>query len=350
MALEGSLSDFGLADILQLIYFQRKTGVLTLDGRMDRVRLLFIEGSITGAESKKRQEDNRLGKILLKKEYFTEADLQAALQEHEKTGARLGNILLKRELVGKEILMEILKSQITETVIQLFGWKQGTYEFLSQGVPQDKELPCFIDTQYLLMEGLRIIDEWSVIKGKITLDTIFAKKTEAPSDLTEDEKAVFGLVDGDNDVSTIIDLSGRDNFSVSKTLLALADRGIIEAVDQAPVLAEEPVAATRKSSNLMNYLTPAAIFLSLVLSLVVMLADRREVFRKFTAAEKIEDLRFRIETYRLEHPSYPETLEEVIPHTEDPWGRPYIYRAEVNSFVLMSAGPDGKEATPDDIY
>ena len=35
MALEGSLREFGLADILQLLYFQRKTGVLVLEGRMD---------------------------------------------------------------------------------------------------------------------------------------------------------------------------------------------------------------------------------------------------------------------------------------------------------------------------
>ena len=64
MALEGSLKDFGLADILQLIFFQRKTGVLTLEGRLDKVRLLFIDGNIVGAESKRRMEANRLGKVL----------------------------------------------------------------------------------------------------------------------------------------------------------------------------------------------------------------------------------------------------------------------------------------------
>ena len=53
MALEGSLRDFGLADILQLIFFQRKTGALVLESRIDRVRLLFVEGNIVGAESRK---------------------------------------------------------------------------------------------------------------------------------------------------------------------------------------------------------------------------------------------------------------------------------------------------------
>ena len=79
MALEGSLRDFGLADILQLIFFQRKTGVLTIEGKMDKVRLLFIEGNITGAESKRRLEANRLGKVLVKKGFLEEKDLQAGI-------------------------------------------------------------------------------------------------------------------------------------------------------------------------------------------------------------------------------------------------------------------------------
>ena len=66
MSLEGSLKEFGLADILQLLYLQRKTGVLTLEGRMDRVRLMFYEGNIISAETRRKVEANRFGKLLLK--------------------------------------------------------------------------------------------------------------------------------------------------------------------------------------------------------------------------------------------------------------------------------------------
>jgi hypothetical protein len=349
MALEGSLTDFGLADILQLIYFQRKTGVLTLEGRMDRVKLTFIDGCITGAESRKRFDYNRIGKILLKKGYIKDTELQTALDEQQRTGIKLGHILLQKELVEKEILTDILKSQTTETVIQLFGWKHGSYEFTSQGVPQDRDLAFSLDTQHLLMEGLRIIDEWSVIKGKITLDMLFTKNTESPGYLTEDEKNVFSYVDGENDVSTIIDLSGKDNFSVSKTLLGLMEKGFIAAGREMPAVAEETVAPARRPSHLMHCLTLAMILLSLVVSLLMMLAGKENVFRNFRAAEQIGDLRFRIETYRLEHSTYPETL-DLISREHDPWGRPYLYRASGDMFSLISLGPDGQEGTPDDIY
>ncbi len=349
MALEGSLSDFGLADILQLIYFQRKTGVLTLDGRMDRVKLFFIEGNISGAESKRRVDDNRLGKILLKKGLVKEEELQMALAEHKKTGEKLGNILVSREIVEKETVTEIVNSQITETVIQLFSWKEGTYEFKSERVSQDKELSFSLDTQHLLMEGLRIVDEWSMIKGKISLDMVLTRKEEAPGDLTVEEEAILRYVDGENDVSTVIDLSGRDNFEVSKTLLGLMERGVIESAEAPPVVAKIETVEVRKRMPFLNILVPVAVCISLVLSFSVMATGKDSPSRQFRAAGTVEDLRYRIESYKIEHSTYPASL-DLISHAKDPWGRPYEYKVSNGFFSLRSAGPDGEYGTADDLY
>jgi hypothetical protein len=349
MALEGSLTDFGLADILQLIYFQKKTGVLTLEGKMDRVRLLFIEGNISGAESKRRIEDNRLGKILVKRGLMTDDDLSSILEEQRSTGSRFAHLAIRRNLVEKAVIQEILQGQITETVIQLFGWKQGTYEFASQGVPRDKELDFTVDTQHLLMEGLRIVDEWSLIKGKITLDTVFRRKTQSPPELTGEEAEIFRYVDGENDVSTIIDLSAMDNFQVSKTLLALMEKEIIEAVAAAPVVHAEKALVEKRRSGIMAVLLPAVLIGAAVLSLSAFLTTRHSPYRVMKAAEQIEELRFRIEAYRIEHSSYPQSL-SVISEAKDPWGRPYLYRIAENAFLLESAGPDGIPDTKDDVY
>jgi len=83
-------------------------------------------------------EDNRLGKILLKKGFIREDDLQAVLEEQRGSGARLGTVLIQRKLVEKEKIQDIINAQITEIVLQLFGWKQGTYEFAAQGVPRTR--------------------------------------------------------------------------------------------------------------------------------------------------------------------------------------------------------------------
>ncbi len=349
MALEGSLKDFGLADILQLIYFQRKTGILTLDGRMDKVRLLFIDGNISGAESKRRIDDNRLGKILLKKGHIKDADLKTALEDQQTSGNKLGNILVQKNLADREIIRSILESQITETVIQIFEWKHGSYEFTSQGVPQDKEFPFSIDTQHLLMEGLRIVDEWSLIKGKLTLDTVFAKKADAHADLSDYESEILSFVDGENDVSTIIDLSSGDNFEVSKTLLSLMEKGMVEVAEAAPVVTERRSVTVKRPSVRLTYLPAAAVVFSVLLSFTAVFLQQGSILRTLKASETIDDIRFRVEVYHQQHAEYPNALDLIYSGT-DPWGKPYIYSVSDNSYFIASAGADGQEGTGDDVY
>ncbi|MET0405181.1 MAG: DUF4388 domain-containing protein, partial [Cystobacter sp.] len=54
MALTGTLKDFGIADILQLIGQQQKTGVLALTHKDDSVHVAFKDGNIVKAESAHR--------------------------------------------------------------------------------------------------------------------------------------------------------------------------------------------------------------------------------------------------------------------------------------------------------
>ncbi|MEW6067936.1 MAG: DUF4388 domain-containing protein [Nitrospirota bacterium] len=354
MALEGSLKDFGLADIFQLIYFQKKTGILALDGKLDRIRLSFIEGNITGAESRRRIESNRLGKVLVKKGLLEEQTLQAILEEQSSSNVKLGNILIKKGLVDKEKIQEILRGQIQETVVQLFSWKQGAYEFTPQAVPTDKELPISLDTQHLLMEGLRIVDEWTDVEGKITLDTVFRKKTEESVPvLTEEENEILSFIDGENDVSTIVDLSEKDDFEVSKILVRLMEKGVVEKKEVAPVLTEVPPVEAKKATFPYGFLIVIAIVLSLFLSLFPLLRSSANIFKQFTASfiasRDINALRLKIEAYKFQHGAYPENI-DLISKNLDPWGNPYIYKQDEYTFMVISRGADGKEGTSDDIY
>lgn len=349
MALEGSLRDFGLADILQLIFFQRKTGVLVLESRIDRVRLLFVEGNIVGAESRKRIEANRLGKVLVMKGILEEKDLQSVLDEQSRTNIKLGNILLRKGLVEKEIIQEVITGQIKETLVQIFSWKQGTYEFTPQEVPVDKELHIFLDTQHLLMEGLRIVDEWSFIEGKLTLDTVFTKTGSYIAELTEEEKDILSLVDGENDVSTIIDITAKDDFVLSKTLVSLMDKGAIEKKEVAPVVTAITHEKIKKPMAPYHFMALLAIVIAVIISLFPVFSSSADLFRGFIASETMSDLRFQIERYKFGHGSYPEKL-DLISRSVDPWGRPYMYKQNDYTYVIFSTGSDGIEGTKDDIY
>ena len=373
MALEGTLKEFGLTDILQLIYYQRKTGVLTVEAGFDRIRIFFYEGNIVFVESSKRAE-SRMGKLLLKKGLIKSGQLEGALAQQKLTGAKLGNTLVRMGAISADVLKETLIHQFTELISYLFTWKQGRYEFKPQGIPIDKDVPISLDTQHILMEGLRILDEWSQVGGKITLESIFVKTQgasaadqpappgEAETDqsetepLSETEKQIYDLVDGDNDVSAIASISGMDSFMISKALLDLYEKGLIEKKGAAENVFSPPAESaggekTRKGR--LPALLPEALLVALFLiSMAVFYMGylASPVFSKsYQASEEIDRLRFLAETYKVENSRYPASLEHVGNAT-DPWGNPYVYKVTDTGYTLFSAGPDGTPGTSDDIY
>jgi hypothetical protein len=344
MALEGSLKEFNLADILQLVYFQKKTGVLLLIGRADRVRLQFHEGNIVGAESRKRDTADRLGNILLRRGLISTDDLNAAIEKHRQEGGKLGSVLVKEGFVSKELIQEVLQFQITETMSQLFGWKEGRYDFTPKGIPIDKELGVSLDTQHFLMEGLRLVDEWSEIKDRISIETVFEKTGREAAELTMDEKTILDLVDGQSDVGTISDISGTDSFSVSTALLSLQEKGAVK-LPAVKVKASEPEKPEKGPVPKLSFILTASFALALLVSLFFSAMGTWKLVKPFSASEKIDMLRYEVMTHFKEKGKYPDSMDYV-----DPWGNPYLYRADMKGFTIMSAGPDGKPGTVDDIY
>jgi hypothetical protein len=348
MALEGFLQEFGLADILQLIYFQKKTGVLNIEGKIDSIELSFINGNVAGLKSQRRLENNRLGKILIKKGLIHQGDLDSAIEEQKVEGLRVGGYFVKQGLVTKEALLEIVQEQIIEAIVQIFTWKEGRYEFIPQGVPVDKHLPIYLDTQHLLMDGLRIVDEWTLVEGKLDLNTVFKQVGEPETDALSDiEKEVLGLVGDDRDVISIINSSDSSDFETAKAIMSLQDKGIIEPV------ALKPLSEFRVGAKTLANPFYIAIYGVLIFVFIFMFKGSYDTFRSVSETKmrfNIERLKNDIDKYSVMKGHYPKSLEVITKGERDLWDRPYIYRVTESGFTLFSTGPDGVEGTDDDVY
>lgn len=352
MALEGALKDFGLADILQLIYFQKKSGALNLNGRTDQVQIVFHEGNVLSAETKKKKqlEETRIEKLLVKKGLLKESDLESVLMEQKNSGVRVWDILLNRKLVEKDVLMPMLSAQVTETVVQLFSWKEGIYKFEQQAVVAGADMPIALDTQQLLMDGLRVIDEWSQVTGRIAPDTVFRATPKKGVELTSYEEGILKFLDGENDVRLIIDLSGIDDLHASKAFESLTKKGVISPVSVAPVAAATEAAPdVEKKSSMFRNISIAVVLAALVLSVIVLAFDKSDAFKKMRTIKKIDGLKFQAEAHKYRNGSYPDRLDQ-IGEVNDEWGRPYTYKKENGVIVITSAGPDGIAGTKDDLY
>ncbi|HET7434700.1 MAG TPA: DUF4388 domain-containing protein [Thermoanaerobaculia bacterium] len=401
MALEGTLRDFSLADIFQLIGLQRKTGVLTLRGKDDTVTVTFLDGKVVGADSLNRRLENRLGTVLIRTGVLTQDQLNRALEIQRETLQRLGFILTHYGIISQESLREAIQLQIMQIVYRLFRWKDGDYHFSQETtIEYDRDNVTPITAESILMEGARMIDEWPIIEKRIrSYDMVFRKKltdqeivvvgadeadeidfdADAPrgrrkaaaSDkirISQEEKSIYDLVDGTVTVGDIVEVARLSEFDTNKALYELLTRDLIEEVrgqsaaaviEQATPVDEGEVAETPVPLPLVIVLVALALA-SLVTSFknplngLAALTRRTSTVtetRKSISLQRIEAIGQAIEKYNGVNGHLPQRLQDLAPFyiapslLEDPWGNPYKYLQSTERYLVIGFTSDGKADT-----
>lgn len=401
MALEGTLRDFSLADIFQLIGLQRKTGVLTLRSKDDTVTVTFLDGKVVGADSLNRRLENRLGTVLMRTGFLTQDQLNRALEIQKETLQRLGFILTHYGIISAESLKEAINLQIMQVVYRLFRWKDGDYHFSQETtIEYDRDNVTPISAESILMEGARMIDEWPIIEKRIrSYDMVFRKKltdqeivvvgadeadeidfdgTRAKKKkgglseqirISQEEKAIYDMVDGTMTVGDIVEASRVAEFDTNKALYELLTRDLIEEVKGAS--AAQVVEQTTPMDDTEVAETPVPLPLVLLLvalalaSLVTSFKNPLNGFhpltggpsmigetRKAISMQRIEAIGQAIEKYNVVHGRMPQQLTDVAPHyvsaslLHDPWGNAYKYLQRPERYLVIGFTSDGK-ADPD---
>jgi hypothetical protein len=403
MALEGTLRDFSLADILQLIGLQRKTGVLTLRGREDTVTVTFLDGKVVGADSLDRRLENRLGSVLIRTGYLTQDQLNRALEIQRETLQRLGFILTHYGIISADSLREAIQLQITQIVYRLFRWHDGDYHFSQETtIEYDRDNVTPISAESILMEGARMIDEWPIIEKRIrSYDMVFRKKltdqeiivvgaddadeidfdgtasrrrkgslTESIR-ITAEENLIYGMVDGTMTVGEIVEVSRLPEFDTNKALYELLTRDLIEEVRGATATAVLSQATPVDESEVAETPVPLPLVLILVVlaiaSLVTSVRNPLNRFRPLTGGlsvldetrkaislQRVQAIGNAIEKFADTQGRLPTELSELAPHyigaalLRDPWGNAYKYFQPANSYLVIGFSADGRPDT--DLY
>jgi len=291
MALEGTIKDFGLPDIFQLIGLQRKTGTLTLTNEKETVTVGFENGMVVSADSDSKRLEDRLGNVLVKQGKISRERLEEALSTQKQTLQRLGHILATSEFITGKDLKDALQVQVAQIVFKVFRWRDGHYSFApAETVDYDRENFVPMSADFILMEGIRMVDEWPIIEKKIpSFDIVFRaavdsgmievgagggddvlpglaepKRSAASSSskirLTPDEERIFRRVDGTRTVQAIIDATGMGEFEVCRTLYDFLNRNII-----VPAGRSEARAAVAEEEGGIASATPGYVVVALVI-------------------------------------------------------------------------------------
>jgi tetratricopeptide (TPR) repeat protein len=234
MAIKGSLKEASLPDVIQLLFLGRRTGCLALADRHNFGTIYLDEGQIVYASIVNRRD--RLGDILMRSGRISPEQLQEAIDaQTDDREHKLGEILVGQGRLSRAELEGYMRLQIEEAVYFLFTWTSGTFNFEAGVRPEREDFLVRISPEYLLLEGARRVDEWSLVEKKIpSFDLIFSVDQqhigESAPELSPEQKRILPLVDGTRDVHQLIEESGMAEFDVGKALFGLITAGFAHRV------------------------------------------------------------------------------------------------------------------------
>lgn len=228
--LEGTLDEFSIPDIFQLLALTKKSGSLRVSGTTEG-RVFFRQGEVYFALSDARRMP--LGARLVGAGLVTDEHLQAALEaDAGSSGASLGEVLVRDGGIDEAVLDAIVREQVQDAVFELMRLPSGTFKFDPAESAEPAAVGLTLDPGQLVLEGTRRLAEWQSFVDRIpSAESVLAVCTRPPDEevrISASEWAVFALVDAQRTVADIVELSGQSEYACGLILAGLVERGLVE--------------------------------------------------------------------------------------------------------------------------
>ncbi len=359
VGLGGNLCDFGVAEVLQLVGQQRKTGLLRVERpRQSSLQLSFDEGRVVRGVPVGEREDEFLGDLLVRCDVLDPAQLAALWVECDETVQSLRSMLQTKGILTPERLEEFESLLTQETLFMLLQLSEGAFSFTPKRIRLDRDRASLLGAEQILMDGLRMVDEWAAFAPERPSEELVYEITLEPEALIERLDAQFSgdpmsreraqqllrLIDGERSVRQVVDCSRLGTFEGMRLLVELVRGGLIEArvfsASAGSTVAEVP-ARTRSFS----FVTAAVA----VLPIAALLALAFFPLQRFLPApaaqagvalerDRLEELRAGLETLRAERvlaASRWARLDELV----DAGFEEQFHRADVDGLISLEGRP-----------
>lgn len=229
--LAGDLSEMLPSDLLNFLHQGRRTGVLLSRVGATERAIVMIEGNLAWACSTSPGE--RLGELLARMGLADRARIEAALREQAagREHRRIGQVLVDAGVIGAEELYRGLRHQLVEIFLGLLVAREGSFVFL-RGLDQSA-LPVVLslDTQGMLLDGLRRVDEMELYRTRVPSAEVVPMATGKPpssgAELLAQEKQALALADGVRTVADLAAAAAMGEFEATKAVFRLIEQGYL---------------------------------------------------------------------------------------------------------------------------
>src|SRR5436305_7701287 len=168
--LQGSLRDFGLVEILQMMELGGMTGALRLKQVSGRVGIIYFSEGKLASCSELDEGALTLGDVLQQLGMATSQVIEQAFSQqlHDAFGKRIGERLISMGVINERQLKEALRTKALWTVREMALWKEGSYEFIASSNAQTLlpygENSLELEVMRVTMEMVRYSDEWEYLR------------------------------------------------------------------------------------------------------------------------------------------------------------------------------------------
>ncbi len=164
--LQGSLRDFGLVEILQMMELGGMTGALRLKQPTGRIGIIYFSDGKLASCSELDAGALTLGDVLQQLGMATSPQIEQAFSQQlqDAFGKRIGERLIGMGVINEKQLREALRTKALWTVREMALWKDGSYEFISSPTANTilpyGENSLELEVMRVTMEMVHYSDEW----------------------------------------------------------------------------------------------------------------------------------------------------------------------------------------------
>lgn len=197
MSFSGNLEHLPVVDVMQLLETTKKSGTLIVNNINVTYKFGFENGYIVSVQHP--DDPFSLTKVLVIKGFLDEESARQIYEESLKNKLLLGEDLVANKKFTPQSLLKLLTSFIELTVVDILTWNKGTFQLVVENIEISEEFKYlatvlqqkfFLSTQNVLMEALRIYDEWNrdnLLKGGVFSHKLPDNLSEtAELEITED--------------------------------------------------------------------------------------------------------------------------------------------------------------------
>jgi hypothetical protein len=243
--MQGSLGEFRLAEILQLVAVQQKTGLLRMVRGKTIVTFYFDHGILVSCRDRRHLAYDPLLEFLSRYGFLQPQMVEYLRNKIEESKEDLADVLIGERFLTEEELLLALEDMTQELAHRTFTWREGTYQFIGGDEALSglrHRVSMKIDA--LLMEGARRADEWPRLVEKLPGHDVVLDAVTAPTvQLGRRAVSVLGHL---TEIMRLGDLVARariPEFDVYEIIVQAMEADIVHVLEKPePVRAAEPQA------------------------------------------------------------------------------------------------------------